>query len=470
MAGPKIASFSGPTPPGQLEAQQLAVDQLQLQQALQQLQTRGFSRAPIAAGGTQVPDFGGLGAALAARSTRSQIDDNQRKQADLQGKYQEALGRELKTYDSATGPRAVDLQGPPAEDGVRPTATQPADQRAYRPFLNSPFPEVRERARLADELYNKRAEKLIDRASFPSAAASPDMENWQPKTDYKAEDGAWWRMQEGQAPQLQAGVTQTSLPSGTVVNQFPSGKQSAVDTAPKISQTNVMGGENLVLKEEINALPKEYETAQKLAKGLRATETALQALGSGAQTGFGADWLQAARTAASSLTGLQFDASTPTGVLAKALAEATISELGGLGNQVSNADVAFMRTATGGTADDPKALERILAIRAAAFSKALNKHNQNIEGLAADPKLGASGDRVRDRWSVAKPTTSYRFTTPEALASFLAGTMDLPYEEALKLARDPKNAPPTETKPSDEDRARRRMEQLGLPYIPPGGR
>lgn len=470
MASPRIASFSGPMPPGQLEAQQLALDQAQLQQALQQLQAKGFARNPIEGGGTQVPDFGGLGAALAARSTRGQIDNNQRKQADLQGKYQEALGQALTQYDSATGPQTTELAGPVEEGGVQPTATRPADQRAYRPFLNSPFPEVRERARLADELYQKRAEKLIDRADFSAAAASPDMENWRPKTDYKAEDGAWWRTQEGAPPQLQAGVTQTTLPSGTVVNQFPSGKQSSVDTAPKVTQTNVMGGENLALKEEINALPKEYETAQKLAKGLRATETALQALGSGAQTGFGQDWLQAARTAASSLTGIQFPETTPTGVLAKALAEATISELGGLGNQVSNADVAFMRTATGGTADDPKALERILAIRAAGFANALAKHNRNIEGLASDPKLGASGDRVRDRWSVSSPAAGYKFSNPESLASYLAGTMNLPYEDALKLAKDPRNAPDAPVKSTDEDKARKRMQELGLPYIPPGGR
>jgi hypothetical protein len=152
-------------------------------------------------------------------------------------------------------------------------------------------------------------------------------------------------------------------------------------------------------------------------------------------------------------------------VLAKSLADLTLAEFGGkLGNGISEGDRKFMETATGGKLDDPKALERILAIRAAAFINAVDRHNANVEDMASAPS-NTEGAFTRKRFTVPVPGFSFQFQTPEAAASFeatktgrpLAGTMDT--VKKRMAAEGPKE--------DTETRMKKRMEELGLPYIPP---
>lgn len=475
MAGPKVANFStGVQPPYAAERADVAAEQAMLLRALQEQMQTGFSRPGIRAGNAYIPDLGGLGSAIAARGTRADIDLNRKKAADLEGKYQDELVKELRKYRVAESGQDVALDGP-TMDGQPLVGRIPGDPQAYKGFRDSPFPEIRGEARLAEELYRKQFDELSKRASFPSVQqalqSGQSIQALKPKPEYQALGKSLVETTEtGQPPTVVPSmrVTQSTLPSGTVVNNYATGEQDAVDKATKVSQNNIMGADNLLMKEEINALPKEYESAQKYAKGIKATETALNALANGARTGFGQDWIQNAQTAITNITGIPFEGVTSSGVLAKALAEATIAELGSLGNQISNADRQFMSTATGGTADDPKALERILAIRAAALSKGLARHNQNIENLASDPKVG-SGERTRSRWSVQHPAAGFQFQTKEALASYLSGMYDLPYTDALSLASKKENAPdaPAGSTPASEAAIKKRMEALGLPYTPP---
>jgi hypothetical protein len=262
-------------------------------------------------------------------------------------------------------------------------------------------------------------------------------------------------------------VGQATLPSGTVVNQFSSGKQSSVDTAPRVT-TNVqnMPG-NEVLKGRIAKLEEGQEMALKQVDTLRATEQALSALQAGATTGFGAEWLQNLRTAATMLTGVQFPENTPTAVLQKALAENVVNKFSGkLGTGVSNADVLFMGKASGDLATDARAIEQILAVQAAAAQRQIAQHNKLAESIS--PYIDKTlGDGVtRELYTVPGYQPNLKFSTPEAAASYEAGITGKTYpamrEEIIKH-----NAEAAKGKGDNEAAMKKRMEELGLPYIPP---
>jgi hypothetical protein len=206
----------------------------------------------------------------------------------------------------------------------------------------------------------------------------------------------------------------------------------AVDKAPKVNVNTANQPENILDKGLGENVIKDRDAARAAANGLRGTETALYALREGARSGFGEQFLQNARTFVTGLTGVRFDASAPTGVLAKTLAQNVLDEFGGkLGTGISNADVEFMRQASGGLVDDPKALERILAIRAGLLARRLDQYNRDVEAAAGD---GPGADRRRAAFAVERPKTMFPFITADALASWLSITKNIPLEDARKIA------------------------------------
>jgi hypothetical protein len=141
---------------------------------------------------------------------------------------------------------------------------------------------------------------------------------------------------------------------------------------------------------------------------------------------------------------------------------------------VSNTDLLFMKDAMAGLQTDPQAIERVLAIRAAAALKKIDEHNAIVEAFAGMPKNDLGVGMTGTLYKVDRPKYSMRFNTPEARASFVSGLTGMPYETALAQVQDQDKDPamkagtaPGKADKSYEDRVRERMKALDLDYIPP---
>lgn len=436
---PNSVSFvNGLQPPQAIEGQGLGMEQQALLKALQESQ-EGLEPKPINGGRYNAIDFSGLANALVSQRMAGQLQENRTKQVDLQRRYQEAVLQALKAYD-------------------------PKNPNSIRDALMSPYPEVRTRATEDLKEYNTRYMEAAKGSSQRSqVTANGDLSLLQPKQDLRLDQGSVVDLTEGQKPTLVAGQNvRDTLPDGTVINRNTlTGKEEAVVKAP---QTTINMG-NAPLAEAMKLLPEDYKSALSNYRIVQNTEQALNALKAGARTGYGEPFLQNARTLVSGLTGLQFDSTTPTAVLAKALAENTIQSFGGnLGTGVSNADVAFMKQAVGGSTDDPKALERILAIRAGIALDNLKRHNENVEELAANPE-NKQGTFTRNRYKMELPAFGLSFATPEASASFQSVVGRMPLEKAMEIAKRD-YAKPTATPPGGKKRS---VEDLLKIYLPNGG-
>jgi len=434
MAALKTASFTSPgvTPPYAAEMQTNALEQQQLLEALQQQQEGQRGVRPVQAGRLSALNFEGAGNTIAELLTQKKLEIARKKQADTQAAYSDGLLEAARKYTTARDGSTTEVAGPPDETGVAPTKTTPGDPMAFKEAAMSPYPEMRAAGENDRKSYEELRKELISKASPQSVLANPtDFSKYKPLVKQEVHNGAVMQLgqEQGQVPQVVAPVTQSTLPSGTVVNNQFGGAQDAVDKAPK---TNINLPGDHAMKGVIDALPKDFEGAQAANKTLRSTETALSALKAGAQSGSGEDWKQAARTFTESLTGLKFDTTTPTAVLAKALAENIVNEFGGkLGTGISNADVEFMKLALGGLATDKSAIERILAIRAASAYNKVKEHNTNVADLTVQEGV-TNGDYLKRRYTLPPTKFAYEFTTPEARASFESGIGNVPYEDVFK--------------------------------------
>lgn len=383
----------------------LGQEQAMLLAALEE-QSKGLAPAATSAGKMSVVNLEGIANALAQRRTKAGLTANKEAQAKARQEYQAALADALKQY-------------------------QPGNLESLQGARSSPFQEVRQLANDDLKAYRDRAGKLAERGSFNSVATTEDMSKWGPKQTQQVSDGTVLGLTEGAPPvKLGGGWKPETLPDGSPAQRNDlTGKVDQITKNPTVNVN--MGGK--ALDEAMKLLPDDYKAARSYASTIRNTEQALDALKQGARTGYGEQFFQNARTLIGGLTGIQFDATTPTGVLAKTLAKNVLDEFGGkLGNQISNADREFMAIAEGGLNDDPKALERILAIRAALAIKSLNLHNSNIEDLAASPE-NKVGSYTRRRWSVQAPGFKYTFASPDADASFRATLAGIPLDDARAL-------------------------------------
>lgn len=424
----KTASFLGPQAPQVGQMADLGMEQQMLLKALTE-QSEGLAPGATNTGKLSVVNLEGIANALAQRRTKAGLTANREAQGKARSEYQAALAEALRQY-------------------------QPGSLDSLHAARSSPFPELRERAGEDLKAFRERAGKLTERASFATATASEDPTKWAPRQTTQVSDGTVLGLTEGAPPvKLGGGWQPTTLADGSQAQRNElTGK---VDQIAKNPQVNVnMGGK--ALDEAMKLLPDDYRAARSYASTVRNTEQALDALKQGARTGYGEQFFQNARTLIGGLTGVQFDATTPTGVLAKTLAKNVLDEFGGkLGNQISNADRVFMEVAEGGLNDDPKALERILAIRAALAIKSLDLHNQNIEDLASSPE-NKVGSYTRRRWSVERPQFKYSFATPDADASFRATLGGMPLDNARALnAQEASGAKPPSGQPAISDLVRK---------------
>ncbi len=467
------ANFTLPTNPWQGEAQENTQEIARLQEALMAAQASGQGpNAPVNTGGMYGLNLNPLVQAMKERVTRQELETAKKKERDLNGRYQQEMIEQLRGYQKAkAGGAPRELQGPTQDDSPLMSQPQP-NQRAFEEYQYLPGP-AGEAARADAKTYNERYNKAMERASLPSIQrANGDLSALAPKDDFKVVDNTLVNAPEGQDPRLapNAGYTQQMGPNGELRNRNNLTGRVSGEGGTKVTINNP--GKKLS-DTAIEAMPKALEKAQAANSALRSTEMALQALGEGAQAGYGQEWLQNAKTLVSGMTGLQFDAQTPTAVLAKALAKNVIDELGGLGAQISNTDRDFMSTAIGGLNTDPKALERILAIRMGALQRTLSDYNtKTVDSTANLMDTPQDAEFARSRFGVERNRTSYNPRSLEAEASYVANLRNVPYQEALEWVKlqKPEYAPTAGAKPppQGEDAKAARMRALGLPYIPPG--
>lgn len=466
--------------PYQQEAGSLGLREQELADALLQAQQQS-NAGPIQAGVYTIPNFGALRASLEKKRLTEERSNLEKKKLDLQGRYAEEVARQLRSFRKAGADEEIPLAGP-TQDGEPLTGKVVGNPRAFRDYLDSPYAEVRARAEAEQKAYDARYMKAAEKASVGSQArANGDLGGLVAPKKYTQINGAIFEEGEDAPPTVYQGVTQERNFKGEMSNVFPGGKRDNVDKSTRIIN---QGPDKKFGETMMAGMPDKEKAAQAANSAIRGTETALQALQNGARTGFGEQWLQNARTLASGLTGIQFDATTPTGVLAKALAKNVIDELGGLGAQVSDTDRGFMEQAVGGLKEDPKALERILAIRLGALQRAVGEYGEKLE-TAADTLGPENSQAAKDYYKIDQNTVGVTFISPEAEASYVSARANMPYEQALRIVLESKSNPKLANmkagvapgnnaaiKPGDKEaRDRAKMEALGLEYIPPiGGR
>ena len=474
MATPKIASFtSGVAAPYAQELQINAQEQQQLLEALQhQIDGQSGVKSLQSSGSLGALNFEGVGNMLAEQLTQKKLETARKKQADVQGMYQSKLLEEGRKYITSRDGATVDTAGPPEEGQGQPQRITAPNPLAFKGAALSQFPEMQARAADDRKSYETLRGELLKKASPGSALASPeDIRGLKPEVKQGLANGAavQWGTQDGELPKVLAPVTQTMLPSGTLVNNEFGGGQNSVDKAAKVTATASMNNNpgSYALKGVIDALPEDLKAAQAANQAISASQTAMSALKVGAKSGAGEEYKQAARTAVESLTGIKFEATTPTAMLAKSLAELVVTEFGGkLGAGVSNADVEFMKLAMSGLATDANAIERILAIRAARAIKAVDKYNSNIADTTSQPNI-ENGAFLKRHYTLEPTSFGFEFKTPEAKASFESGLANIPYETALKriLAKDAKEGAakkPSKYSPADIELFRKNG------YVPQG--
>lgn len=467
-------SFTLPLSSNPYAAQQqdYGMEAQSLQQALMELQQQQESAAygrPVQAGALSTLNFAPITDQMKKAQLKAEQEVNRKKQLDLSGKYQEEVLRQLSQYRKDKAPSEQEVAGP-TQDGGPLTKVVPGNQQSFEQYLNSPYPEVRAQAERDAKLYESRLAEALKHASLGSIQQSGgDITRLDPQRKYQEVGGVLADTTEGHDPSLAPGMgyTQEKGPNGEVRNRNLFSNKLEEAGGVKIN----MPGANLV-NEKIKALEPLKAQADASARTLRSTEQALDVLAKGAKAGYGQDAMQNVRTAITGITGIQFDATTPTGVLAKTLASNVLDEFGGkLGTGVSNADVLFMKEAAGGLATDPKALERILAIRTAAAYNRIQEYNGTVDTLAALPQNDLGLDATKKLYRSQMPNFGYVFQTPEARASFGAGIANRPFEEFLKMEQEAQKGPQgglTAPGPGGKDWRKdpaeraRRLKELGI--------
>lgn len=443
---PKTISFNTATVPGNVPPQVPDLQSLSQEQALLLEQLRNAQQAPdgmpTSTGRFMVPNFSSLGNALVAQRAKAGLQENQNKTAAAKQQYQQELTRQLANLrqDSQGGGQPSGPTPPGQPPGAEPAQ---GDPRAFMRYLDSPFPEVRDAAKEQQKAYLALYGETAKRASVGSIQSSNgDLGKLAPKREYtKLGETLVDTTESTPTPTVAPGggfgqVSDPNNPGQMVNKNLMTNELTPIDKGTRVNVNNQPG--NLLVKEKIMELGKQQEQANAASRTLQTTETALDALKQGAKAGFGQDFVQSARTAVSSVTGMQFDAQTPTAVLAKALAENVVNEFGGkLGSGVSNADVQFMNRAMGGLETDPTAIERILAIRAANAWNTIKRHNSQVDVISRLPGNDLGEEGTKSLYTVEQPNFSFGFRSPDAQASFESGVSKVPLETARgRIAAD----------------------------------
>ena len=408
-----------------MDFQQAVGDEQALAEALMKLRMGGYEADPNMTSGIATLNFAPFRKAALERQMGQELETAKRKRADVGRNYLEQALLEQRRYKEA----------------------RETNPKAYLDFEGSTVPQVAEQAKADRKIYEADA---LERSKAGLKGATPASilggGPLVPKKDIREIDGAFAEVGDDGRPRLLEGTGYDQVPG-------PNGEQiNRNRLTGKVSNQGGMRqsldfGDKTGTKTLIEGMPKQAERAEAMNSALRGTETALSALGEGARAGYGEEFFQNARTLISGITGVKFDSTTPTAVLAKALAKNVIDELGGLGAQISNSDREFMATAIGGLNTDPTALERILAIRMGALQRLMSKYGRTVE---ANSQLvgGETGEALKTNYGVERARVSASFKSPEAEASYIANLNNIPYQAALQQvmqmrATDPKPTPGT---------------------------
>ena len=448
MAAPKTVSFTNPgiQGPDFGQMQQLGAEQQMLMEALQR-ESGAVSAPVINTGKFAALNFDGIGNSIVANRNKDALEINRKKLLDLQGKHSEELVKQLRKLNAA----------------------DPNDPEAISEAEMSPYEQVRNRGDSLRKALLKREEQMNPRASLESIKQGRgDLRNYAAKPEVGKLGETLYNSTEGAAPKLLPGQGFAQVPDpnnpAQILNQNRfTGEMNPIDRAPKMTVTNA--GPKL-LDETIKELVGAKAKTITLGNTLRSTEQALNALETGARAGgSGAELEQNIRGLVTRMTGVSFDANTPTAVLIKSLAENVVNEFGGkLGAGVSNADVAFMEKAMTGVQTDPKAIERVLAIRAAAAIRAIDSHNSVVDTIGSTPGNSIGEETTRKLYRVERPNFAFKFPSLEAQASFESGIGNIPFETALnnirkesaKEAGNSNKAPGGETREQSLERLRKK--------------
>lgn len=440
-------------PPGVGELQAATQEEQRLREMLMALEGQDRSAAPLQSGKFSVLNLAPLSAAMRERRLAEKLELARKKKGDLQGAYLEEVARRLRAFK--TEEEGQTQVTPLLDDnGEAVTNKLPGNKRAFKNYEADPYPEVRAQASERRKEYDTLLKALRDKAGFKSIqAAGDDVDRLQEAQKYNIGADAIWQESTDGPPVRVQGTTQVPLPGGKPgqqANLAPSGAVRAIG-GDGVSVTNNLPGDKMGGKLLLDTLPKEQEKAERAFTQYNSAQNGLQALADGAQTGYGADFFQNIKTLVHNLTGIELDVlgkMSSYGQLAAALAKTTIEELGGLNAQVSNTDREFMRAAIGGTQNDPKALERLLAIRAGSLRRYLEQYPDKVAAGAE----GAESEQVREalkrRFGRELPAMGLNFSHPEAEASFLANWQNIPYQQALKNAQGGYGAGPA-SQPGD---------------------
>jgi hypothetical protein len=222
------------------------------------------------------------------------------------------------------------------------------------------------------------------------------------------------------APQLASGTD----PSGKQVswiNQFDRGGRVIPHTLPQGSSATInMEGKPATETEEqmgkfYAAGGKGFEQGQALQQRLQGTQDVLRSMDEQPAMGAGANAFQTMRKWAESLhPGISEGLASNTELAKMQLGERVIKELGGLGNQVSNADVEFMNNAMGSLDSDPTALRRMMLI-------AMKYQMRGLATLQTNAKQVESMKSFSDR-GITFPGYSFNVTQP-GLDDAMQGTL-----------------------------------------------
>lgn len=414
MADPKELDFGQGSGLDAMEAALLNRKREQAKAQLMQILNQGvptYKRSPIAAG---LDFMTGLGA-----KNQIQSVDAQELARFRENKAGEAAG--MKEMLEGMLPQSVPQAGPPQEgQGALPNIMQPADPRAaILKALTSQYPGVRG---LGQTLYKDNASRfdkvvgdLKDRLSVDSvlkAAPTTDFNKLQAGPPLADPVGQTFTTPEGN--KMPAVVT-TNIKNEKQVHFPPAASQVNVDTAGK-------PGMKVLEKFGEALIPggKQYEAQSALQEQLSTNQELLHTLSANPSMGAGGDFFQAARKWAQTLGVPETALTTPTEQAKMQMYNAVFSKLGGLGNQISDADRKFVMDAMGSLSSDPAALRRVLMIQSKYAMRLLAKMNAE-----ADPVR----EKLRDY--VPIPQYHFNFKVPDLYGDemgYVMGDKSSPYQ------------------------------------------
>lgn len=358
----KTASFlSGLQPPGALEGQDLGLEQQQLLEALKQQQ--GNTSVPVTPGGRyNALNFDGLANSLLAHRTKSKLENNRRKQADLLGKGQATLLAELAKYDST-------------------------DIETVKRARTSPHAEIRSLAEDDLKAIRSRGDKLVDRVPVTDAARTEDYRQWGAKPNQKVVGDSIVNIPEQGSPVLTAGGWSTPAPDKTgamVQTNSLTGEVRTVNRAPTVSVVNVNDKADAAgASEGVKAvLARADELSRTTTNQVRALASMEENSRRGAYQGPVQNWVQQAVG-----LGREFGLTSEETNRVLANTESLKSDAGRFvlsmikqtGTNPSNSDRIYAEETAGGAKLSPQGLLRVIRAARVDLANNINEHNARVD-------------------------------------------------------------------------------------------